>query len=253
MNMREAQRLEKQDVTKEIIFAESEAMKKIFNDKKRLLNLTQKELAKRFKVEPPSVFAYLHGQTPLNIKFAAFFAEQLQVSIEDFSPRMAYEYGKITGQIDQRSYRYPVLTTDDIDDLKGTINSITLNKITRNTYSSDLDVGPYGFWIKLESEDMVSYNGGLSFSKGLLLLVSPDEKPRVNEFAVLKIKYDNSNTSSIIESNDKYVFRAITSNGENIEARAFNANAGTITVSDQNTQLIGKVVSALYPTDLMSF
>ena len=77
MNMREAQRLEKQDVTKEIIFAESEAMKKIFNDKKRHLNLTQKELAKRLKVEPPCVFAYLHGQTPLNIKFAAFFVELL--------------------------------------------------------------------------------------------------------------------------------------------------------------------------------
>ncbi len=38
--MREAQRLEKQDVTKEIIFAESEAMKKIFNDKNALKIIT---------------------------------------------------------------------------------------------------------------------------------------------------------------------------------------------------------------------
>lgn len=252
MSAIELDRLDKQEVTKDVILAEAEAMKKIYNEKKKELNLTQRELAARLKVKPPSIFAYLNGQTPLNIKFASFFAEQLQVSIDEFSPRMAVEYGKIIGQIDQESFRYPVLNLNQLDNFKGAIQDIKVGKIQAQTYPSDLSIGENGFWLKLDSEDMVSYNGGLSFSKGLLLLVSPDEKPRVNELALLKITYDNSNISSIIESNDKYIFRAIASDGENIEARAFNPNASTITVTDSNTNLIGKVVSAFYPPGMMA-
>lgn len=243
---------DKQEVTRDVISSEAEAMKRIFNAKKKDLGLTQRELAIRFKVKPPSIFAYMNGQTPLNIKFAAFFAEQLQVPIDEFSPRMAVEYGKITGKIDQESFRYPLLDISHLDSYKEVIHSIKTGTFPALSYSSDLNVGPNGFWIKLTSEDMVSYTGGLSFSKGVLLLVSPDEKPHANEFALLKITFDNSTTSNIVESSDKYVFRIIASDGANIEARAFNPNARTITVTDNNTHLIGKVVSAMYPPEILT-
>ena len=60
MNIKESQRLDKQEVTNETISNESEAMKRIFNEKKKKLNLSQRELALRFKVKPPSIFAYLN-------------------------------------------------------------------------------------------------------------------------------------------------------------------------------------------------
>lgn len=250
MNITDSQRLDKQEVTKETIFAEAEAMKQIFNEKKKKLHLSQRELALRFKVQPPSIFAYLNGRTPLNIKFASFFAEQLEVPIDEFSPRMALEYGKITGQIDQESFRYPLLKLEELENFREITQQIKNNNKDIESYPSDINVGENGFWMKLESEDMVSYNGGLSFSKGLLLLVSPDEKPQVNELALLKIKYNSSMTSSIIKSNDKYIFRAIAHNGENLEAVAFNPKAFAITLTDKNAELIGKVVQALYPPDM---
>ena len=250
MNITESQRLDKQEVTNETISNESEAMKRIFNEKKKKLNLSQRELALRFKVKPPSIFAYLNGQTPLNIKFASFFAEQLEVSIDEFSPRMALEYGKITGKIDQESFRYPLLKLEEIENFRELTHQIKNSKSNAESYPTDINIGENGFWVKLESEDMVSYNGGLSFSKGLLLLVSPDEKPQVNELAILKIKYDSSMASSIIKSNDKYIFRAIAHDGENLEAIAFNPKACSITLTDQNAELIGKVVSAFYPPEM---
>lgn len=252
MNTATPDRLDKQEVTKEIIFAEAEAMKRIYNEKKKALNLTQRELAHRLQVKPPSIFAYLNGQTPLNIKFASFFAEQLQVAIDEFSPRMALEYGKIIGKIDQESFRYPVLNINQLDNFKEEIKKIKIGTAQAQSYTSDLNLGDNGFWVRLDSEDMTSYNGGLSFSKGSLLLVNPDEKPRVNEFALLKISYNNEKISSIIDSIDKYVFRVMVGNGEQIEARAFNPNACTITVSDNNTHLVGKVVSALYPLEMLT-
>lgn len=243
---------DKYEVSLDVISAEAEAMKRIFNEKKKALNLTQRELAHRMKVKPPSVFAYLNGQTPLNIKFATFFAEQLEVSIDEFSPRMAIEYGKITGKIDQVSHRYPILTVDQIQDFREITNKIREGLLHSKTYPSDVNVGPNGFWIKLDSDDMSSYNGGLSFSKGIYLLISPDEKPRVNEFALLKIKYNSPNSTTIIESNDKYIFRTIAHNGESVVGRPFNLNASTITLTDQNAELVGKVVSAFYPVEMFT-
>lgn len=250
MNSDVAQKSDKHEVLADVIFAESEAMKRILNEKKKALNLTQRELAARMQVKPSSVFAYLNGKTPLNIKFATFFAEQLQVSIDEFSPRMAIEYGKITGKIDQASYRYPVLTLDQVGNYKIITDQIRKGIKNPQSYSSDIDVGPHGFWVKLESDDMASFNGGISFCKGLYLLVSPDEKPRVNEFALLRIKFGSSNRTRFIESNDKYIFRAIAHNGSNIEARPLNPNSCAITVTDKNAELIGKVVSAIYPTEM---
>lgn len=238
----------------DVIIAESDAMGQIWESRKKGLKLTQKELAIRFGVKPAAVSAYLNGSIPLNLAFASFFAEQMGVSIDEFSPRLAEEAGKITGQIDRESFRYPLLRMSQIPDYKDitdqfrqgrtNITSESHNVIT--SYPSDVNAGDHGFWLKVDNDDMETYNGGIGFGKGILVLINPTIKPTIGDYAILKIKYNPNANLRLIESNTKYLLRLIKHDGENIMAWGLNPNANPITLTEFNSELVGKVVLAMY-------
>jgi phage repressor protein C with HTH and peptisase S24 domain len=66
-------------------------LKAIFNAKKGDLKLTQEKLAERLGINQSSVSHYLNAVNPLNASVAAEFARILEVSVSEFSPRLANE------------------------------------------------------------------------------------------------------------------------------------------------------------------
>lgn len=63
----------------------------LFLAKKNVLGLSQKKIADAADMTPAAVNLYFKGINPLNLQFAAVLSEQLQESIEAFSPRLAKE------------------------------------------------------------------------------------------------------------------------------------------------------------------
>lgn len=85
----------KQRLTDERVL-ENDALKEIFNAKKKALGLTQESIAEKMGMTQGAVGAYLRGINPLNAQAASLFAQFLQVSVEEFSPRLAAEIGNMS-------------------------------------------------------------------------------------------------------------------------------------------------------------
>lgn len=239
-----------QELNSDVIVAESSAMRRIYEQKKKELKLNQSKLATLFGVKPPSIHAYLHGQTPLNFKFASFFAEQFQVPIDEFSPRLATAITKITGQVDPASFSYPLLSVTQIENNAELTKQYRDGTLITPSHPANISFIEQGFWLKLDSEDMESHSGGVSFCKDTLVLVDPNRKPNVNEYAIIKIKYDNP--SFLLETNHTYLLRLIKRNGTKFIAHALNPNIEPIEINNESTELIGKVVSAIYPPSIFT-
>lgn len=79
--------------------AECAKLKEIFNNKKKELGITQAGLAERFEMTQPAIGHYLNGTNALNAQIASQFAEVLQVSIEDFSERLAKEIEQLAAPL----------------------------------------------------------------------------------------------------------------------------------------------------------
>ena len=78
---------------------ENEALKEIFNRKKKELGLTQAVLAEKLNVSQGAVNMYLNSINPLNAQIASRFAELLNVQVSDFSPRLAAEIERMAQTI----------------------------------------------------------------------------------------------------------------------------------------------------------
>ena len=78
---------------------ENEALKEIFNKKKKELGLTQAILAEKLDVSQGAVNMYLNSINPLNTPIASRFAELLNVPVSDFSPRLAAEIERMAQTI----------------------------------------------------------------------------------------------------------------------------------------------------------
>lgn len=88
----------KQRLTDERVL-ENDALKEIFNAKKKALGLTQESLAEKMEMTQGAVGAYLRGINPLNAQAASLFAQFLEITVEDFSPRLAAEISNMSTAI----------------------------------------------------------------------------------------------------------------------------------------------------------
>lgn len=80
----------------EELLEECDAAHRIFLEKKNALKLSQKKIADAAGISAPAVNHYFKGVNPLNLQFAAVLARLLEVSVSDFSPRLAAEIEQIT-------------------------------------------------------------------------------------------------------------------------------------------------------------
>lgn len=78
---------------------ECAAAHQIFLEKKNALKLSQKKIADAAGISAPAVNHYFKGVNPLNVQFAAVLARLLEVSVSDFSPRLASEIEQISEAI----------------------------------------------------------------------------------------------------------------------------------------------------------
>lgn len=115
---------------------ESSALAEIFDMKKKELGLTQVKLAEKFGISQNAISKYLTGRIPLNLNAAVQFANELNVSVGDFSPRLEEEIQKIsqanTAHITQNNHGNGVQNNH---------NSIIQNSSSLKNYATD-DVMP---------------------------------------------------------------------------------------------------------------
>lgn len=109
--------------------AECQKLKAIFNSKKRDLGLTQEKLAHALEMNQSSVSHYLNGVNPLNAPIASAFAKILDVSVEEFSPRLAEQIADLVGFAKDLRSRAAVkkFADDDFPDVSS--NASQLNDI----------------------------------------------------------------------------------------------------------------------------
>lgn len=76
--------------------AECAALKRVWLERHKGLNLTQAKAGQLLGMSGPAASYYLNGVNVLNAKVAAGFARLLRVSVEDFSPRLAREIDNLS-------------------------------------------------------------------------------------------------------------------------------------------------------------
>lgn len=98
--------------------AECAKLKEIFNNKKKELGITQAGLAERFEMTQPAVGHYLNGTNALNAQIASQFAEALQVSIADFSERLAKEIEQLAAPLKRLEDGQGEMNKDELKELR---------------------------------------------------------------------------------------------------------------------------------------
>lgn len=86
---------------------ECAALNAIYKAKKRVLGVTQEQIAiEGLRASTQSAAShYLTGKNALNVEAAAVFARYLQEPIESFSPRLAAEIARMASSTSEQSYQ----------------------------------------------------------------------------------------------------------------------------------------------------
>lgn len=237
-------------LAKRVIAAEAEAMRKIFEAKKKELHISQASLARDFRVKPPSIFSYLNGKTQLNMNFASFFAKQLQVSLVEFSPRLAKKIELMNQQIGFEVFNYPILEKNQIEIYPISSNETKRKLVADNSHPSNIKLNKNAFWLRLDNDEMHPNNGTKGIMKGSLILIDPDIEPQLNELALLKII--NASDNDLIKLDHRYLFRLITHDGCNLVAKALNNDYPSIELNKNTAAIVGKVVAGVYPDSMFT-
>lgn len=228
--------------------AECAALHEIYLSRKKGLKLTQQKIADEMRVTPPSVFAYLNGQIPLNIKAATVFATLLQVPISSFSRRLADEIDKIaksqtalsnTGNVESaphpiRSFTYPVIDWSQVEEAMEAVAKYQAGRIDLPTQSSETYAGRGAYWLAVRGEMMTSPSG-ISFPEGMLILVAPSVNPESGQFVIARLKETGEST-----------FRQLREDAGHRFLRPLNPAYPTQQV-DERWELVGTVLAAKYP------
>lgn len=89
---------------------ECDKLKKLFEENKKQLGISQKTLAIALGCNQSSVSHYLNGVNPLNANAAAIFAKELKITVNDFSPRLAKEITTIASALKPIQKATPINT-----------------------------------------------------------------------------------------------------------------------------------------------
>lgn len=227
--------------------AENAELHKIFLAKKKALKLTQQKIADEMEVTPPSIFAYLNGQIPLNIRAATTFARVLNVPVSAFSRRLAREIDEIASSQAAwvgdnnaastylvRSFNYPLLGWDQVAGSLEAVQKFHAGAVELASHSSETDAGRRAYWLTVRRE-MMNAPSGMSFPEGMLILVSPDITPNDGQFVIARRKGSTDGT-----------FRQLRLDGGEQFLRRLNPAYPTDPVEDR-WEIIGTVVGAQYP------
>lgn len=229
---------------------ECAALKALYLSKKKAMKLTQKKLADAMGIAPPSVFNYLNGQISLNAKAAAKFAELLCTPVSEFSPRLAEEIQSLTKSWAEGSSAGPELPpcsghtltcsvcgSNDVVD--GALEAVQKHRTVEKpleAQATEILTGNDAYWMPVRGDTMVSHCG-ISFSEGMLILVSRTIEPRDGQYVVAR-------------KGAATTFRQLREDAGMRFLRTLNpAYLNVLNLSD-GWEIVGTVVSARYPESI---
>lgn len=199
---------------------EAGVLKKLFESKKRELNLTQASLGQEYEIgNQAAVWQFLNGKVPLSMKAARGFAKGLRCELADFSPRLAREALTIGTSVHELSTSSAITSfgTEDVHtsnkaDTFGAgadrhplyAGKVSLSRqVPITSLARLLDDGCYleetmggldGF-VRLQTEDAAAYGLRVrgdqmapAIRDGWYVVVSPNSKPTVGEYVAIELK-----------------------------------------------------------------
>lgn len=236
---------------------ENEALKEIFNNKKKELGLTQAILAEKLDVSQGAVNMYLNSINPLNTQIASRFAELLNVQVSDFSPRLAAEIERMAKNVTPASTAPRINEITDIHRPMLWSNNTPLPK-------DDYVFAPFLKETELRGGDgsfeIPDYNGfRLPFGKATLhrkgimpdnviccTLTGDSMEPRIPEYATIAVDkgIENIRDGKIYAFQHGELFRVKYLSrlpGNKVRIRSENENYEDEIVDGEDIRIIGRV------------
>lgn len=176
---------------------ECAALKAIYLEKRRTLELTQEKAAEALGMNQGSFSHYLNGRNALNVDFASRVAKLLGVSVREFSPRLANLIDEMAGHVRNRKItdalemalfkvenivpttqpwrearKYPlaswIAAGTPADSPEG---SVQLE--AEDYFESTENAGEHGYWLDVRGPSMTGTSSP-SFPEGTRILVRPE-------------------------------------------------------------------------------
>ncbi|WP_147198560.1 LexA family transcriptional regulator [Pantoea sp. CCBC3-3-1] len=232
--------MKKKPLTPEQI-ADANRLKAIFENKKKVLGLSQETLAERMGMGQSGVAQLLNGSNAIGPAHAARLAKILGVSVEDFSPSIAAEiadmYASLQGSPAAKpQYEYPLFAHVQAGPF-AEIGSYTASD-AKAWVPTTKKASEKAFWLEVKGHSMTAPQGVRpSFPEGMLILVDPAVNVEPGDFCVAAAngyseatfkKYDlDSGISYLVPLNPAY--------------RTIDC--------DHSIRIIGKVVKAQWPEE----
>ncbi len=222
--------------------AESQRLKAIFEAKKKTLGLSQQAAGNAMGISQAAVGHYLNGRNPLNLNAAHHFAEILNCSINDFSPRLAAEASRYMLREPTGSYNNLETATQP----RQTRLAPIVSTIMAGSWGSAPDIHPVGhgedyepvpsgasdhsFWMRVKGDSMVSpIPAADSFPPGTLVHVDPEMHWEYGDYVVAKL-----------DDSEEATFKQIVEDAGRRYLKPLNNAYGLIAING-NCRIVGKV------------
>lgn len=229
---------------------ECHKLKNIFEQKKKLLKISQSSIADAMGVNQSSVSHYLNGVNALNPQAASIFAKILEIDVSDFSPRLSQEIEKIaqiltfnddklisTNQADgerieyssqsRETFSYPLVASKDI--LNFLSERLSPNYMVGSS-AMFLKKVKNGFAYEMKNDSMAC-SDLLSFPEGCKVLIDIDQTT-----------LENGKFYLIILPNGKEVLKQYINDGGINYLKSLNSNYRSLDININDCQIIGKAV-----------
>lgn len=181
-------------------------LKRIFDDKKRSLELTQEKAAEILGISQSGLGGYLLGRNALNLQFAIKISNLLKCQIEDFSTRLANSIPNIAENRATYSTHNTETTTHTFKNQAPVISWVQAGDFCEaidNFQPGDADewlpmplnAGTRTFALRVVGDSMTNPNtGGRNYPEGCYIFVDPDKETLPGHRTVAKLPENNSVT-----------------------------------------------------------
>lgn len=235
--------MKKKPLTPEQI-ADANRLKAIFENKKKVLGLSQETLAEQMGMGQSGVAQLLNGSNAIGPAHAARLAKILGVSVEDFSPSIATEiadmYASLQGApVARPQYEYPLFAHVQAGPF-AEVGSYTASD-AKAWVPTTKKASEKAFWLEVKGHSMTAPQGVRpSFPEGMLILVDPAVTVAPGDFCVAAANGDSEATFKKydLDSGISYLV-------------PLNPAYRTIDC-DHSIRIIGKVVKAQWPEETFS-
>jgi len=201
---------------------ECDALKAIWERKKRGLGIKQSTVGGLADISDAAVSHYLNGVNPLNAKIATIFAKVLNVSVSEFSPRLAKDINTYSTAVHlpqevHNGVSEPPPSSYGVNfsiPLISHVNAGIWCESPDNYAPGDAEewlpapsnAGPRTFALRVVNDSMTSpYPGQRSYPHGMIIYVDPDKEVTNGARVVARANGEYTFKSYIEDAGRKYL------------------------------------------------